>query len=155
MKYTIKQLVRKPLQIQGRATEILTMLLVDEIGKEIKVKTWKSKWSDSFVERMALIDVQMEEKPGLDGFPEKWLINPDKGKGAFVSRITADNYNSLLVYNGGEPGNSTYVCFAPLSDAFTVKAENRCLGDAGEYGALSPDFPDEACDGTQKYYCLP
>ncbi|NCN83236.1 MAG: hypothetical protein GW947_04730, partial [Candidatus Pacebacteria bacterium] len=82
-------------------------------------------------------------------------VNSNEVKGAFVSRITADNYNSLLVYNGGEPGNSTYVCFAPLSDAFTVKAENRCLGDAGEYGALSPDFPDEACDGTQKYYCLP
>ena len=86
MKYTIKQLVRKPLQIQGRATEILTMLLVDETGKEFKVKTWKSKWSDSFVEGMALIDVQMEDKPDRDGFPEKWLVNPDKGKGGFIPR---------------------------------------------------------------------
>jgi len=126
MKYTIKQLVRKPLQIQGRATEILTMLLVDEIGKEIKVKTWKSKWSDSFVERMVLIDVQMEEKPGLDGFPEKWLINPDKGKGAFVSRTFDSWFNAyqLAISFMGISTPTGKIVFKDL-DGFATKFKER------------------------------
>ena len=97
MKYTIKQLVSKPLQIQGRATAIITMMLVDETGKEFKVKTWKSKWSDGFVEGMALIDVQMEEKPDRDGFPEKWLVNPDKGKGGFIPRTFDSWFNAYTL----------------------------------------------------------
>jgi len=127
MKYTIKQLVRKPLQIQGRATEILTMLLVDEIGKEIKVKTWKSKWSDSFVERMVLIDVQMEEKPGLDGFPEKWLINPDKGKGGTFTPRTFDSWFNAYQLAISFMGISTptgKIVFKDL-DGFATKFKER------------------------------
>ena len=93
MKYTIKQLVRKPLQIQGRETAIITMLLVDEENKELKVKVWKSKWSDSFVIGMALIDPKMEDKPDRDGIGvEHWLINPDKGKGGAFTPRTFDSW---------------------------------------------------------------
>ncbi len=61
-------------------------------------------------------------------------------KESFVTRITGSDYNSLFVYNGGDQGDSTYVCFAPQSANFTTEAADRC--DA----ALPGDYPASACD---------
>lgn len=84
-------------------------------------------------------------------------VNTNEVKSAFISRITSGNYNSLHVFNEGDTGNSTYVCFKPLSDAFNTKAIGRCNAD-DEFGALPPDFPDatgQACDDGEELYCLP
>ncbi len=71
---------------------------------------------------------------------------------AFVTRITAVGYNTLYVWNRGQTGDSTYVCFKPQSQQFLAAAEQRC-------GATTPvDFPVDACDSTtpaNDYSCLP
>ncbi|MDA1079419.1 MAG: type II secretion system protein [bacterium] len=79
--------------------------------------------------------------------------NSNEIKSSFTARITAGSYNSLFVHNEGDAGSTTYVCFEPQSDAFTVKASDRCDA-AAAYGDLPPDFPASAC-GTVDYYCLP
>jgi len=77
-------------------------------------------------------------------------------KTSFVSRISASKYNTLMIYHGPNDGDSTYVCFNPLSDAFNVKAEGRCANDANsEYGALPDDFPTTNACADPYYYCLP
>ncbi|NCN06902.1 MAG: type II secretion system protein [Candidatus Pacebacteria bacterium] len=80
--------------------------------------------------------------------------NSNEIKSSFTSRITAGSYNSLFVYNRGEAGDSTYVCFEPKSDAFAVKATGRC-DEEPAYGNLPPDFPATNACGTTDYYCLP
>lgn len=89
MKYTIKQIVRKPITIQGRVTEIITMLVDDEAGKELKLKVWKSQWTETFKEGI-VIEANTEIKKDRDGFDELWLVNPNKGKG-FVPRFNPWN----------------------------------------------------------------
>ncbi len=58
---------------------------------------------------------------------------------SFVTRITETDYNSLYSYNRGTQGDSTYVCFAPLSANFSTEGANRCAA------TLPGDFPASAC----------
>lgn len=67
----------------------------------------------------------------------------DELKLSFVERISKDSYNSLWIYNNGQTGSSTYLCYAPKSAAFDTEATTRCDGD------LPEDFPSgegEACN---------
>jgi len=87
-------------------------------------------------------------------------------KSSFVSRIDADGYNHLYIYNGGNPGDSTYVCFLPKSGSFREDAWYRCSGQ-GDFGSLPTDYPTaDMCPGdctnseleeapTTCYSCLP
>ncbi len=86
-------------------------------------------------------------------------------KESFVTRITDEGYNPLYLYNEGEQGDSTYVCFKPQSAAFKEEAVKRCGVEAGvtpqvfefikKAWAVTDDFPvTEAC-GTTIYSCLP
>lgn len=63
-------------------------------------------------------------------------------KESFINRITGTTYNPLTVYNAGDAGDSTYICFLPKSSAFKAEAANRC--DAG----VPDDYPADACPGT-------
>lgn len=65
-------------------------------------------------------------------------------KASFTNRIVGASYNHLWRYNDGDPGSSTYICFAPKSSSFRVEAANRC----GAAGGLPTDFPADACPGT-------
>lgn len=91
-------------------------------------------------------------------------------KESYVARIVAENARHLFIYNSGEQGNSTYVCFNPRSAAFREEAWNRCDPAApahSDYGELPSDFPPEACpttncvgaasadDATGCFVCLP
>ncbi len=93
----------------------------------------------------------------------------DDGTGAgevklsFVTRITSPTYNFLYKYNGGEGGNSTYICFNPVSGSFTNEANRRCdaegldTGDA-DGGGLPADLvanADPICVVTDPWICLP
>jgi hypothetical protein len=70
------------------------MLVDDETGKEVKVKTWKSKWSDTFAVGME-ITCEIEEKPDRDGLGnEIWLKNPEAGKGGFAPRTFDSWFNA-------------------------------------------------------------
>ena len=73
-------------------------------------------------------------------------------KTSFTTRITDSDYNDLYVYNGGEDGESTYVCFNPASQQFATEAFNRCGSDE-----LPADFPASACglDAENSFSCLP
>lgn len=76
-------------------------------------------------------------------------------KGSFVTRISpATGYNTLYKSNRGNQGDSTYVCFSPLSSSFQEEAGKRCDTTPGG------DFPAEACAAgchTAKtcFSCLP
>ncbi len=86
-------------------------------------------------------------------------------KESFIERITDTGYNPLWIYNDGNQGSSTYVCFTPQSGAFVQEAETRC---EDENGAGLPDdmaaIADEVCGGhsggtapdpTAMMICLP
>jgi len=82
-------------------------------------------------------------------------------KASFVSRITGAGYNYLWVYNGGLPGNSTYICFNPLSASFQKEAKDRCEGKKGSIPSDLESQRDNICgvtvDGKEDQYliCLP
>ena len=51
----------------------------------------------------------------------------DEIKQSFSTRLEdADNTRTLYIYNRGDQGDSTYVCFIPQSGAFLEDAEERC-----------------------------
>lgn len=59
-------------------------------------------------------------------------IGSQELKESFITRTTADDARGLFIYNRGEQGDSTYVCFMPQSGAFRTQAEDRCAGDLPE-----------------------
>lgn len=80
----------------------------------------------------------------------------DELKKSYLDRITNTQYNDLYVWNRGDTGDSTYVCFEPNSGAFKQEAQERCANFAST--GLPVDFPGtEACDDVaEEYYiCLP
>lgn len=67
-------------------------------------------------------------------------------KESFVDRLlTSASSRELYVYNRGEQGDSTYVCFVPQSGAFITEAETRC--SAGLPLDLLPAV-NEICNGN-------
>ncbi|MGD9129040.1 MAG: prepilin-type N-terminal cleavage/methylation domain-containing protein [Candidatus Woesebacteria bacterium] len=94
-------------------------------------------------------------------------IGTEELKLTFISRI--QNFaepRKLFVYNRGNAGDSTYVCFIPLSGAFRKEANDRCTDTA----SVPADFPlpnttdgntntDSVCaardGGTVDMICLP
>jgi len=87
---------------------------------------------------------------------EEVLTNLSSGgnaelKESYVSRIIATNANHLYLYNHGEQGDSTYVCFVPKSAAFREEAWGRCDPAApnhNDFGDLPSDYPVGACPTT-------
>lgn len=76
-------------------------------------------------------------------------------KSSFVSRITTGaGSRDLFVFNRGQSGDSTYVCFVPQSDAFSDEAETRCDTPGGipedmtDIEVLMCDPADNARGGT-------
>lgn len=68
-------------------------------------------------------------------------ISTGELKSSFVTRIVGATYNPLWAYNKGAQGDSTYVCFKPLSAALSTEATTRC-------GARPADYPASACTNT-------
>lgn len=66
-------------------------------------------------------------------------VNTDELKLSFNQRLNNQNYNDLYIYNRGNTGDSTYVCFDPQSNAFRQEATTRCgAGGAGLPSDLQP-----------------
>jgi len=77
-------------------------------------------------------------------------------KESFTTRITETDYNEVFVYNGGDQGDSTYVCFLPKSDSFLKEAEKRCADGSGS--GLPDDLQSQAgeiCTTPDFFSCLP
>lgn len=72
------------------------------------------------------------------------LTNTNELKSAYINRIVAPNYNDLYVYNSGQTGSSTYICFDPQSAAFAQEAQKRCAD------GLPTDIPT----GVANQICL-
>ena len=84
---------------------------------------------------------------GIDGQRVLELLSAGASaelKESYITRIISGSANPLHIYNMGEQGNSTYVCFNPASAAMGLEAYKRCSAHA-DYGALPADFPAEAC----------
>ncbi len=81
----------------------------------------------------------------------------DELKITYFNRVLDSTYNPLFVYNRGQQGDATYVCFAPRSAAFVTEAAARV--DA----TLPSDFPPSGsaynnttdCGPNGDCVCLP
>ena len=83
-------------------------------------------------------------------------------KTSFVNRIIDPGYNTLKVYNRGQQGDSTYVCFVPKSGSFAEEAKTRCGGTGADFGEDLPEdlsgMVDSVCvaeDSALNMVCLP
>lgn len=78
-------------------------------------------------------------------------------KQTYVTRISDTRNRPLFIYNRGEDGDSTYVCFDPESQAFNEQANTRCVDTSGS--GLPDDLSDmaaEVCgDIANALVCLP
>lgn len=71
-------------------------------------------------------------------------------KDSFITRITDPASRSLYVYNSGEAGSSTYVCFVPQSGAFETQASDRCANVVDDVGA---GLPTDMGAAARTYIC--
>ncbi len=81
----------------------------------------------------------------------------DELKTTFVNRVTDSTYNPLFIYNKGEQGDSTYVCFEPKSKAFLKDATDRCV-DANGSGLpsdIAGGVKTTICTDGAVFSCLP
>lgn len=85
----------------------------------------------------------------------------DELKVTFFDRIQDATYNPLFIYNQGNQGDSTYVCFLPKSKAFLTEADTRCEDATGT--GLPSDIDGTTAGticagygtGADVYICLP
>lgn len=87
----------------------------------------------------------------------------DELKATFITRIIASTSNPLFMFNNGQQGASTYVCFVPKSKAFRTEAIERCADENG--AGLPADIKSAAAAATicagyndnskDVYTCLP
>lgn len=101
-----------------------------------------------------------------DGLTPPVCVGSQELKSSFITRVTAANARGLYIYNRGQQGDSTYVCFVPQSGAFRTEASDRC--DAGlpedlvgvtdivceDTGRVSDDTMDDFV-GDGAAICLP
>lgn len=90
-------------------------------------------------------------------------VGADELKVTYFNRVFDTSYNYLWIYNQGNQGDSTYVCFEPVSKAFVTEAQTRCVDAAGSglpadidgttAGVICGGFTDP--DTTPIYVCLP
>ena len=85
--------------------------------------------------------------PGAEGSNVLDVLGSGSGgsqelQNAFIDRVSATTYNTLYVYNRGDNGDSTYVCFKPQSNSFRQNAIKRW--NQGAICTLS----DCDCDGA-------
>lgn len=81
-------------------------------------------------------------------------------KESFIDRLDSAGARQLYVFNNGDQGDSTYVCFVPQSGAFVTEAEDRCIETLPD--DLDP-IADEICgtartiiqEGDDPAICLP
>lgn len=80
----------------------------------------------------------------------------DELKQTFVSRINSSD-RKMFVYNRGQLGDSTYVCFLPQSKAFSEQAKTRCGTGGADLPADMAGIKTTVCptSGDAFYVCLP
>lgn len=114
-------------------------------------------WTD-FSSSAALVDTASTPCPvseKLSAAVVAGCTGTDELKVTYFTRIFDPSYNPLKIYNNGNPGDSTYVCFEPQSKAFITEAAARAAG------TLPADYPAESlaaagnCGTGNNCVCLP
>lgn len=77
-------------------------------------------------------------------------------KESFITRIKTGS-PSLWIYNNGNQGASTYVCFKPQSSSFQQQVWKRCAEGMPNdiLGAVNTVICDNNTNSTNVYSCLP
>lgn len=127
---------------------------------EVSPTTLAVAWTD--ISTTALMDGGttncnvLDKLSGGDDNTPQTCEGTDELKESFVDRILETDYNDLWIYNQGQVGNSTYVCFLPQSNAFRKEAADRCVSVAGE-GLPTDLLPVAAtvCATGSEMICLP
>jgi prepilin-type N-terminal cleavage/methylation domain-containing protein len=74
----------------------------------------------------------------------------------FVSKLDGTTDNALFVYHDAASSDSTYVCFAPQSNAFQQEAAERAAGPlAGDYPVADAVANTTNCGLEGNCICLP
>ncbi len=95
---------------------------VDGTGGEDRTQSCVDGDADygcSMMDRLSIGDNNVANVP---------CVGSDELKSSFLTRVTDPSSRTLYIYNRGEPGDSSYVCFIPQSGAFRQEAEERCTG---------------------------
>lgn len=117
---------------------------VDESGGEDRGATCGSSddYDCSIMDRLATGDASAN---GGTSNPNFSCTGSNELKQSFFNRVTSTTYRTLYVYNGGDVGDSTYVCFIPQSGAFEQEAAERC--STGLPADVGDDAEDFICAG--------
>ncbi len=99
----------------------------------------------TILERLSTGDPDFEAGEGADDL--KSCSGSQEIKESFVTRLLDDGTRTLYIYNNGDQGSSTYVCFIPQSGAFKDTANTRC-GDSD-----GTSLPDDIDDAAAAYIC--
>ena len=93
----------------------------------------------------------------VSGQDDPDCVGTQEIKLSFRDRLTDPSNRPLFAYNRGEPGDSTYICFEPQSNAFAEKAKERCGGSSDSLPQDLRDMYTSICpvDGSTRLYCLP
>ncbi len=74
----------------------------------------------------------------------------------FVSKLDAESDNPLFIFHGPNSSDSTYVCFAPQSNAFQQEAAERVSGSLpGDYPVADAVENTTNCGTQGNCICLP
>ena len=110
---------------------------------DVDVTQVRTTWEVTGLAGCGILDRLGSQDPGLAG-----CVNTDELKLSFIQRIDENSYNHLYIYNSGDIGASTYVCFEPQSSAFRQEATTRCQnGLPNDISVVA----DQVCPGIGSY----
>ncbi len=112
-----------------------------------------AEWEDNGTEYSCPILARLST--GDDTVSETLCRGAQEIKESFVTRLNDPGTRTLYVYNSGQPGTSTYVCFIPQSGAFEVRASERCdnADDAVDLDDYGRGLPDDITPMAKAFIC--
>jgi hypothetical protein len=98
--------------------------------------TWTMTVGDGFTADCTVLS-RLSEIPAADQADCNNEPGTQELKLTFTNKVNDARYNDLFIYHNAETYTSTYVCFAPQSNAFQQEAAERVTT------GLPADYPDE------------
>ena len=113
---------------------------------------WQDNPTDGNENAAAWLNLSQTSDNVVNKVEENLSNSTSELKQSFRTRITQTNYNPLWIYNRGIQGNSTYVCFKPVSGAFQNEAWGRCASLPSDLDTVNALVCNSS---TNVYSCLP
>jgi len=156
----IKQINRgRDTGLQSDAEQLLSA--TDRYNAFQQYYPWQNGESDVVVGiPLTRLDIDVPTNGGSPDCPISDLLSTDNPadaidctgsqelKASFINRVTDTEARGLFIYNRGNAGDSTYVCFVPQSGAFQTKASDRCSGVTGSLPTDLEPIRAQICDET-------